>query len=121
MNKTISSSILLIAGAMMISSGVNAQSITIEKRHYKGGYYVDFGKKKTESKANVASENKQNVAVISVNANASIPAVNAEPTEQMQLVTVNNVPVKREKSKHAVMHNVVAAQANVASAKTESK
>ena len=121
MNKTISSSILLIAGAMMISSSVNAQGITIEKRHYKGGYYIDFGKKKTESKANVASENKQNVAVISVNSNASIPAVNAEPTEQMQLVTVTNVPVKREKSKHAVVHNVVAAKANVASAKTESK
>ena len=117
MNKIISSSILFVAGAMMVASNVNAQGITIEKRHYKGGYYIDFGKKKAENKTTLATN--QSIAAVKASSSNSIPVINEAPAEQMQLVAVTNVPVKREKSKHTAIANVIAKQANVALGKTD--
>lgn len=112
MNKIISSSIVLIAGALMMASTVNGQGITIEKRHYKSGYYIDFGKKKTEVKQ--TSTVKQNIATVQVNNNNAIPTAPVK-NEQMQMVAVTNqsaIKVDAEATKRECNKNRITKKIN---------
>jgi uncharacterized membrane protein YqaE (UPF0057 family) len=115
MKKLFTSSALLLAGAIMTSTFSHAQSISITKRHYTGGYYIDFGgKKKAASKAEIAQPAQQNVASVEAKSVNSIPVVTNEAPMQMNMVAVNNVSIKREKAKkHTTAMNVVAKSANV--------
>ena len=107
MNKIISSAILFVAGAMMVASNVNAQGITIEKRHYKGGYYIDFGKKKAEAKATSA---KQTIPAIGTSANSTIALTTPSADEQMQMVPVTNyanTPAQKQSKSKASHHSLI--------------
>lgn len=114
MKKLITTSALLLAGAVMISTLGHAQSITITKRHYTGGYYVDFGgKKKAVSKIETAQPTQQNIASVETKSISTIPVANEEAAMQMPLVVVNNITVKHQKAKkHTAALNVVAKSAN---------
>jgi len=114
MKKLLTSSALLLAGAVMITTIGHAQSISITKRHYTGGYYIDFGsKKKATSKTETAQPVQQNIASVETKSVNSIPVVSNEAPMQMNMVAVNNVSVKREKTKKQnASINVVAKSAN---------
>lgn len=121
MNKIITSSIMLVAGAMMVACTVNAQSITIEKRHYKSGYYIDFGKRKSETKQ--TSVVKQNIVAVERNTNNTIAPINSGAEGQMQMVPVTGLQVKKEKTHKRVAafaYNAVVQSSNVTSTKTKS-
>jgi uncharacterized membrane protein YqaE (UPF0057 family) len=87
-------SILFVAGAVLFSSNSHAQGITITKRHYKAGYYVDFGNKK---KIVAAQQGTQNIALADAKPANTIPLMNMQNNEPMALVATQNVVVKREK------------------------
>ncbi len=104
--------ILFIACAILASSASQAQSITITKRHYTGGYYVDFvSKKKAETKTTPAQSVKQNIASVNAAPISTIPLATAEAPEQMTMVAVNNTTIKTEKiNKHVKPNYSVAAK-----------
>ncbi|HWY99328.1 MAG TPA: YqaE/Pmp3 family membrane protein [Bacteroidia bacterium] len=113
MKKLFSYSILAIAGIILFSATSNAQGLTITKRHYTKGFYVDFGsKKKTESKTIVAQTEKQTIAAAESNTINTIPSANNNAPEQMTLIPVNNVSAKKTKViKHATVANVISKSA----------
>ncbi|HXP50053.1 MAG TPA: YqaE/Pmp3 family membrane protein [Bacteroidia bacterium] len=114
MKKLFTSSALLLAGAVMVTIVGHAQSISITKRHYTGGYYIDFGnKKKAVSKTETSQPAQQNVASIETKLVNSIPVVSNEVPMQMNMVAVNNISVKREKTKKHAAINVITKSANV--------
>ena len=114
MKKLFTSSALLLAGAVMVTIVGHAQSISITKRHYTGGYYIDFGnKKKSVSKTETSQPAQQNVASIETKLVNSIPVVSNEVPMQMNMVAVNNISVKREKTKKHAAINVITKSANV--------
>src|ERR1700722_20405734 len=94
--------ILFIASTIFASSASQAQSITITKRHYTGGYYVDFvSKKKAETKAIPAQADKQNIGSVNAMPINTIPLATEQAPEQMTMVAVKNVTIKTGKiNKH---------------------
>ena len=74
-------SVLFIAGAVLFSSNSQAQGITITKRHYKAGYYIDFGGKK---KITTAQHEAQSIASVDAKSSNSI-LINTEANEPMAL------------------------------------
>jgi hypothetical protein len=114
MKKLFSSSVLLIAGLILFSSNSHAQGITITKRHYNHGFYIDFGgKKKTQAKSIASQAEKQNIVSADVQVSNAIPSVKDDAPEQMPLIATNSVPVKKEKTKkHFSISNVVNKLAN---------
>ncbi len=112
-------SLVFITG-MALSSTSHAQGITITKRHYKAGYYVDFGSKK---KNITAQHETENIAVADAKSVNAMPSANTELTEPMNLVAVQNVVVKREKTvKHiaAANHAISSPTVNVVAKMNES-
>jgi hypothetical protein len=97
MKKSITSFTIFIAVSIFWAANVYGQSITIEKRHYKGGYYIDFGKNKKKVKANI----EQNVASTAIRSiptgEVSIPVSAQVETEQLSMFPVQNVVVKKQK------------------------
>ncbi|HSY76294.1 MAG TPA: YqaE/Pmp3 family membrane protein [Bacteroidia bacterium] len=114
MKKLFSYSILAIAGIILFSANGNAQKLTITKRHYTKGFYVDFGsKKKTESKTIAAQTEKRTIATAESNTINTIPSASNDAPEQMTLVPVNNVSAKKGKAiKHFSVSNTVNKLAN---------
>ncbi|HSY76293.1 MAG TPA: YqaE/Pmp3 family membrane protein [Bacteroidia bacterium] len=112
MKKLLATSILLIAGTALFSTNSNAQGITITKRHYNHGFYVDFGsKKKTETKASIVQTEKQNITSAESNTINTISLGNNDVSEQMTLVPVSNVCVIKERTnKHIATRNHIAAK-----------
>jgi uncharacterized membrane protein YqaE (UPF0057 family) len=119
MKKIVSSSIMFLAGAMMVTSAASAQGLTIQKRHYNKGFYIDFGKKKTDAKQTLIVG--KDINTIEASANATIPIASAN-NEEMQMVTVNNVTVKPERSlsKHVAAVASKAVKQNVTTETNES-
>lgn len=119
MKKIISSSIILVAGAVMMVSTAGAQGLTIEKRHYNKGFYVDFGKKKTDAKHVAVVKN--DISAIETSANNTLSLTPVQD-EQLQMVPVKNVDIKRERviKKHTSAIAAKAVKQNMASEAIES-
>jgi uncharacterized membrane protein YqaE (UPF0057 family) len=124
MKKIIPSTLLIIVITLLFSINGRAQGITITKRHYTKGFYVDFGgKKKIVCKAMARQTEKQSIVSAETNTIITIPTAKDNAPEQMPLVAVNNVSVKRENTRRHVTANTKIAemQAKVATNKSETK
>ena len=90
----------------MLSYYSQAQSVSITKRHYTAGYYVDFSSRKKVVSKNEHSSNQNIIAAKSSSIN-NIPAIKEEAPEQMPLVIVKNISVEREKiNKHIAINKI---------------
>lgn len=96
MKKLFPTLILVAVAAVMLSSCSQISTLSLTKRHYRSGYYVDFGGKRQ----NKIAENKVQPPTMPVAANA-LPSsqINTINTEQSQLtvlpVAVNVKPIKK--------------------------
>ena len=85
--KKLFASLLLATGVCILFSSCGNMSLT--KRHYSNGYYVDFGNKKTKAETKESEKTAQNVSVP-----ATEPTINNElsaktKTETAQINTDN--------------------------------
>jgi uncharacterized membrane protein YqaE (UPF0057 family) len=113
MKKLFSYSALGVAAALLLTSCGQMSSLSISKRHYNSGYYVDFGgKKQAESKtvaANNANQVNQNIASAPATAITS-SAVNADV--QMQTVSNSATTTVSKKAKKQMVSDIAIAKTN---------
>jgi len=94
MKKQLSSILYIFLAAFLFASCGNMSNLSVAKRHYRGGYYVDFGHKKTIPVATTTTKNN----VLPVNHSAPVVTANVvKTTEISPIVKTEQKPVISEK------------------------
>ena len=81
MKKLLPTLALTTAAVLMLSSCSQVSNLTLTKRHYRSGYYVDFGGK------------KQNKIAAKTQTVAPLVAANSIPSAQISVPAVEQLPV----------------------------
>jgi uncharacterized membrane protein YqaE (UPF0057 family) len=97
MKKQLIPFITFIAGGFILSSCNNLSSLSITKRHYRSGYYVDFGQRKLPSSA-LPGTAKLSIKTIDVTKPLAITTNQNNPSTVSELKTPEIKPIVPQKN-----------------------